>query len=547
MENPCKLLFFGDSISERVAPRFEEQLRARYPSHTITCLNMGVVGDTSRTALERLDGALAHSPDVVVVGLGMNDWRKGVGRREYGQNISHMVDEFEAAGARVILMTLNPVAGDDRRAANSEVDAYSDILREISIEKRVKVADINAAWKEELRPGRRGLLNDIHPNARGYEVMCRSLMHVVPRRATTLLWQYNGREATCNYRCPYCYYVGLWNPSDAFFGTVDQWHQAFRRSFGCQSLVFYLAFGEPSIGGRFFDRLDLVASEPRWQLRMTSNIAGPLEEIVKTPLARGGRLHINASFHPLTISRDDFLRKAVFLRDHGIEVPVVYVAYPPFFDRLQDDVEAFAEFGFVVHLRRFQGRFRNQVYPSAYTDEERRFLARFMDDGSIKYMLNQQPNTGELTYSGLHFFIVDNVGNVGYDSNVFRPYTKYRCIFGNIHQGNFRPLLRPGPYPGQREGTVDGVANLVSAGYRELEGNNVLAFAEQGGVFKTVDGVHYTHWDTDFTDRVIRSEFNFPRHDTLGRLGGRVRAATGRVRRGWSRVVRSRRWRGDER
>jgi lysophospholipase L1-like esterase len=544
VEDPCKLLFFGDSISERVAPRFEEQLRARYPSYTITCLNLGVVGDTSRTALERLDEALAHSPDVAVIGFGMNDWRKGVGRREYKRNISRMVDEFEGTGARVVLMTLNPVT--DPSADNAEVDAYSEILRQISREKRVKVADVNAAWKETLRPSRRGLLNAIHPNAAGYEVMCQSLMDVVPRRITTVLWQYNGREAKCNYSCPYCYYVGLWNPSDAFFGTIDQWRQAFLRSFGKQRLVFYLAFGEPSIGGRFFDILEMTASERNWELRMTSNIAGPLERIVETPLARDGRLHINASFHPLTIDRDEFLRKAFLLREHGIEVPVVYVAYPPFLDRLEDDIATFAQHGFVVHLRRFQGRYREKVYPEAYTDEERRFLARFMDDGSIKYMLNQQPNTGELTYSGLHFFIVDNVGNVGYDSNVFQPYTRYRCIFGNIHQGNFRPLLRPGPYPGQREGTVDGVANLVSAGYRELEGNNVLAFAEQGGVFRTVDGVHYKHWDTDFTDRAIRSEYNFPRRDSPGRLGGRAHAATERVRRGWSRIVRSRPWRGGE-
>jgi hypothetical protein len=106
--------------------------------------------------------------------------------------------------------------------------------------------------------------------------------------------------------------------------------------------------------------------------------------------------------------------------------------------------------------------------------------------------------------------VVDNVGNVGYDSNVFQPYTKYRCIFGNVHQGNFRPLLRPGPYPGYREATVDGVANLVAAGYRELEGNNVLSFAAQGGVVASDGGVDYRHRDTDFEDPATRAAFNFP-------------------------------------
>jgi len=196
-------------------------------------------------------------------------------------------------------------------------------------------------------------------------------------------------------------------------------------------------------------------------------------------------------------------------------VPVIYVMYPPFLKRFESDFQRFNEHNFVVHVRRFQGIFNGKDYPYAYTDEERRFIARYCDDGTIKYMLNQQHNRGDLTYSGFSFFIVDNVGNVGYDSNVFKAYTKYRCIFGNIHQGNFRPLELPGIYPGWREGTVDGIANLVSADYRELENNNVLHFSMQGGVYKTPEDVHYKHMNTDFQNSRIRTEYNFPaRHLT---------------------------------
>ncbi len=510
MENPFRVLLFGDSIARGVGPCLERRLREDYPDAAPQVVHAGVAGETSRDGVARLDTVVDHDIDVVLVSFGMNDWRKGVGPREFRKHLIRMVDVFESRGVRVILMTLNPVTEGDRPTNNQKVDQYSQVLRDVAIEKRVKIADVNAAWRDGLRPARRGLKDEIHPNGRGYQLVCRTLMHVLPRRHTTVLWQYNGREAKCNYRCPYCYYVGLWNPRDAFFGTIDQWHHSFKESFGRQPLILYLAFGEPSIGRHFFDILDMAASEPGWQVRMTSNVAGPVDKIVKTPLARDGRLHINASFHPLAIERDQFIRTVLFLRDNGIEVPVVYVAYPPFLDRLADDVEAFAAHGLLVHLRRFQGRYKDRVYPHAYTDHERRFLARYMDDGSIKYMLNEQRATGKLTYSGLHFFVVDNVGNVGYDSNLFRPYTKYRCIFGNVHQGNFRPLFRPGRYPGYREATVDGVANLVAAGYRELEGNNILSFAAQGGVYRSDGAVHYSHRDTDFENPAIRAEFNFP-------------------------------------
>ncbi|MDY7029696.1 MAG: hypothetical protein SVR04_15500, partial [Spirochaetota bacterium] len=102
-------------------------------------------------------------------------------------------------------------------------------------------------------------------------------------------------------------------------------------------------------------------------------------------------------------------------------------------------------------------------------------------------------------------------GNIGYDSNLFMPYTRYRCIFGNLFQGNFRPLLLPGPYPGSFEGTDDGIANVIDYRYKELEGNHVSSFARQGGVYKDENGaVIYSNEHKDFNDPKTRAEYNFP-------------------------------------
>jgi acyl-CoA thioesterase-1 len=509
MENPCKIIFFGDSIIKGCAPIFEKAIKEEYPNKDIEIIYAGVSGETSQDGLIRIDQLKDESPQVVVIGFGMNDWRKGISKKEFRENISKIVDEFDKNNVRVILVTINPDYQGFLRGTSKEVDEYTCIIREVAREKRLKIADVNSLWKREIKPVQRGLRDAIHPNSLGYRVICKSLMYIVPRRNTVVLWQYNGHEAKCNYRCPYCYYIGLHHPSDKFFGTIEQWHRGFKESFGNQHLVFYLAFGEPTIGISFYDIVEMVDSEPNWELRITSNVSQPMENLVKSKSTREGRLHINASFHPLTVSIDEFLNKILFLRERGIEISVVYVAYPPFLKRLESDIAVFSEHNFVVHVRRFQGNYRGKEYPYAYTDEERRLIAKFSDDGMIKYMLNQQHNTGDLTYSGLHFFVVDSVGNVGYDSNVFAPYTKYRCIFGNIHQGNFCPLFKPGPYPGRREGTVDGVANLVEANYHELEGNNVLSFARQGGVYRNDNGVFYKNLHTDFTDSRIRAEYNF--------------------------------------
>jgi acyl-CoA thioesterase-1 len=509
LENPSKIIIYGDSIAKGTAPVFEKRLREQYPDYTIDITNAGISGETSRDGLKRVESLLEIKPNVVVIGFGMNDWRKGVPEKEYKRNISKMVDKLQSDDTRVILTTITPAREGTHYGSNPQIDKYNLILKDIAITKRLKIADADSLWKSDIKPIRRGLRDNIHPNRLGYEVICKALMHVVPRKNTVVLWQYNGREAKCNYRCPYCYYIGLHHPRDMFFGNINEWHQAFKRAFGYQNLIFYLAFGEPTIGKAFRDIVEMIGSEPKWQLRITSNVSQDLRWLLRSRVALEHRLHINASFHPLAVDRNFFLKQILFLRSHGIEVPVIYVMYPPLLDRFDVDIEFFSQRQFVVHIRRFQGVYGGRKYPWAYTDEQKRRIARFCDDGMIRYMLNQQHNRGDMSYSGLHFFIVDNVGNVGYDSNVFRPYTKYRSIFGNILQDNFRPLLAPGLYPGSNAGTVDGVANLIDAGYRELEGNNVLSFARQGGVYLDRKKVVYKHLDTDFCDSKVRAKYNF--------------------------------------
>ena len=59
-------------------------------------------------------------------------------------------------------------------------------------------------------------------------------------------------------------------------------------------------------------------------------------------------------------------------------------------------------------------------------------------------------------------------------------------------------------------GTVDGVANIVSLNYRELEENHIISYMKQGGVYRTGKEVFYKNLNTDFTNSKIRLEYNFP-------------------------------------
>jgi hypothetical protein len=277
-------------------------------------------------------------------------------------------------------------------------------------------------------------------------------------------------------------------------------------------LIFYLAFGEPTLGEAFYDVVKMIESEPSWSLRITSNLSQDLERLLNTRLAKEGRLNINASFHPTQTKIEKFLKKLEILREHGIESPVVYVMWPPHFKRFEDDFKIFNSHNFLVHVRRFKGDYNGKHYPEAYTDSERQFVAKYCDDATIKYMLNEKPVFDRRTYSGLHFYIVDSTGNVGLDSDCFFFYSEFRTIFGNVIQDHMLKLpLEPQDYPeGCVEGTVDGVSNYLETGYHQLEGNNVIHFAKQGGVYRSDSGVHYKNLDTDFNDSRVRAEYYFP-------------------------------------
>jgi len=515
MENPVKIIMFGDSITSGLAPYFEKQLKDKYTAHKIDLVNAGVGGETSRDGLKRLKSVLCQYPQVVVVGFGMNDWRKGVSPEEFEKNIKQILEYSEKQGVRVIPMTINPDYQGLFKGTTRIIDEYNEIIRNIAREKRIKIAEVNAPWKRKLKPVYKGLRDNIHPNKLGFEIYCESLMHVVPRDHTVILWQYNGRECHCNYKCPYCYYATSPKTKDYFWGNIDDWQAAFKNCFGNQQLIFYLAFGEPMIGEHFYDVVSMIEKEPKWALRITTNLSQDLKRLMDSKLANEGRLFINASFHPTQEKIESFTRRLLFLRENNIESPVVYVMWPPLLKRFEEDFKLFDSYNFPVHVRRFQGSYKGKIYPEAYTDEERQFISRYCDDGTIKYMLNKKEVTSRLTYSGLHFFVVDCTGNIGYDSNCFDFHTKFRTIFGNVIQDySLRLPLEPTLYPAHCvEGTVDGVSNYLEAGYHQLENNNVLSFARQGGVYRSGDSVYYKHMKTDFNDSRIRAEYYFPPRD----------------------------------
>lgn len=168
-------------------------------------VNAGISGTTTREARERFDRDVrAHAPDLVVVQFGINDsWIDAdmgsrdprLSRDEFRDHLRHIVRRLTTDGARVVLMTPNPMRWadpyyaevfarrpglldtDDERGINGLLDLYAEDVRAVAREEAAALVGVHHAFEDHGdAPGQsiRDLLMDdgIHPNDAGQRLVC---------------------------------------------------------------------------------------------------------------------------------------------------------------------------------------------------------------------------------------------------------------------------------------------------------------------------------------------------------------------------------------
>jgi len=115
------IIAFGDSLTAGLGLAPEDS----YPSLLQNMLledgfpyrvvNEGVSGDTSATALTRVDTAAAEDAELALVAIGANDGLRGLPVDEMEKNLREILRRFQAAGSRVALagMRIPPNMGPD--------------------------------------------------------------------------------------------------------------------------------------------------------------------------------------------------------------------------------------------------------------------------------------------------------------------------------------------------------------------------------------------------------------------------------------------------
>lgn len=174
-----KIVAFGDSLtagynlpaSAAFPAQLEKALRAR--GFDVEIVNAGVSGDTTTSAMARLDWSIPDGTDGVIMELGANDALRGVDPGLTENNFRLMLQKLQDRGIPVLLAgMLAP-----RNMGENYVKLFDGMYRPLA-------AQFNATYYPFFLNGIAGdpklnLPDGIHPNAEGVAVIVKNILPTV--------------------------------------------------------------------------------------------------------------------------------------------------------------------------------------------------------------------------------------------------------------------------------------------------------------------------------------------------------------------------------
>ncbi|MGW5192713.1 SGNH/GDSL hydrolase family protein [Kribbella sp. NPDC004138] len=185
-------LFTGDSVTagdqhtygrRDYTELFAERIRYELGRISDTVLNTAVSGWTVGDLAAALDAAvLRWSPDIVVIGLGLNDCRAGdAGREQFRATYRELIDRVSATGAHVVLQTPNGALPTTKDGLANNLAGYASDIRDLAVARGATLVDHHQVWARAQRADvmEAWISEGCHPNGAGHVVMAHTLLRTL--------------------------------------------------------------------------------------------------------------------------------------------------------------------------------------------------------------------------------------------------------------------------------------------------------------------------------------------------------------------------------
>lgn len=193
VQNGQTVAFLGDSITQSGAASAGGYVRLVASGLAandieINVIPAGIGGHKSDQMLQRLgEDVLSKKPEWMTLSCGVNDvWHgshgSGVSLEDYKKNITTIIDRCQEADVKVLILTSTQINLPVDNLLNTQLADYNAFLRDVAKERRLPLADLNAAMVAEqaaLKASgiKRSLTTDgVHMNIYGNLMMARGVL-----------------------------------------------------------------------------------------------------------------------------------------------------------------------------------------------------------------------------------------------------------------------------------------------------------------------------------------------------------------------------------
>ena len=189
LAEPYRLAVYGDSLSAgyRLMPQYSfcSQLETalRQKGYDVIVLNVSRGGETTWGGVRRLPSLLEQKPDGVILELGLNDSRRHVALSSTEENLKLIITRLQENHIPVLLVGMESILLRIPRYRQDFKQMYQRLARQYHLPfyPFFMKGIINTFVGKPIGLPENFMLNDLHPNAKGIQIMVDNILPTVER------------------------------------------------------------------------------------------------------------------------------------------------------------------------------------------------------------------------------------------------------------------------------------------------------------------------------------------------------------------------------